>query len=162
MLQSDILRPSRLVTFCLIKINADQCKCLLRSARSRFYFYFYFVKIISYFTRSTTSFLIKQPRDYFYFLLALIFDYSTYLLLGHIENNRGCTQPNAFMPVEMHSTLLRGVSALSHTSWNLLHTNIIITVQFLSEFSPSLLVLCMNINVEATNRVNGLLSVPVC
>lgn len=41
-----MLRSFHLVIFLLIKINADQYKCLLCFARLSFYFYFYVIKIL--------------------------------------------------------------------------------------------------------------------
>jgi len=67
--------------------------------------------------------------------VCLIYLYVYLVILKIIVNAAKCIY------VETHSTLLQGVSALTYTSCNLLHTNMVIMVQFLSEFSPSLLLL---------------------
>lgn len=82
-----------------------------------------------------------------------------YLYVCYIDNNREC-MPNALMRVETHSTLLQGVS-LSRTRLVIYYTQ---TWSSWCSFLVSFLLRCsylciMNINVEATNRVNGLLSI---
>lgn len=115
----------------IIMINISICY-----ARLYFYFYSYFV-----FTRSTLLTFLQNNHTIILLFIGINFLRLHILLSYTIENNRECTQLDAYMPAEMYSKLLWEVSAFTHTSQNLLRTSIVIIVQFLSEFSPSLLLL---------------------
>lgn len=102
-----------------------------------------FYKIHYWFPYQTVVWLLL-----FFISINFLLLYNVYMfdlsicLLGYIENNRECMNVakctyacwNAFY-------IFTGSEPLTHTSCNLLHTNMVIMMQFLSEFSPSLLLL---------------------
>lgn len=139
---------------------------MLRFARSHFYFYFYIIKNLF---RILKDPLLPYQIAAWSFLLALIFDYSiisficliwSIYLFGYIKNNR------EYMNAAMHLCVLKRILHF-YKKWA--HSRICLVIyctqtwsswcSFLVSFLLRCSNLCMNINVEATNRVNGLLSI---